>query len=174
MEIITIKITKEIFDEAQNRNMLFKKRFGNSGTHRTNIERQRMTGYLAEACILSKFSNLNYSNNDDVDFIFDSITFDSKAQGCNSKPLSNYSATLYEEQKNRQVDYYIFSRVKNDFSVAWICGIISKKMFFEQAELKVAGTKNNNFTYDQPRYEISYDQLFDITSTIKKLKYETI
>lgn len=174
MEIITVNITKQIFDQAEHRNLLFKKRFGNLGTHRIDTEKQRMTGYLAEACVLSRFSTLSYSNNDDVDFVFKSITFDSKAQGCNSKPLPNYSATLYEEQKKRPVNYYIFSRVKNDFSVAWICGIISKESFFNKAELKIAGTKNNNFIYDQSRYEIYYNKLSDITSTIEKLNHETI
>ena len=129
MNILAINITPEIYQEAENRNLSYKNKYGNSGTHRLNKDRQRMTGYLAEASIKSYFPQLNYSDNDNVDFIIDSITIDSKAQGCNTKPLDNYVGTLYEEQKTRDVDYYIFSRVKNDFSVAWICGAISKKDF---------------------------------------------
>jgi hypothetical protein len=102
-----------------------------------------------------------------VDFLLDDSTIDSKAQGCNSKPLDFYSATLYEEQKNRDADYYIFSRVQNDFSKAWICGIASNKKFFQIATLKHAGTKTNNFTYDQSRYEVQYNQLGDMYKFIK-------
>ena len=81
--------------------------------------------------------------------------------------LCHYNATLYEEQKDRQADYYIFSRVKNDFTVVWICGIASKKKFFKIATLKKAGTKNNIFTYDQSRYETQYKDLGDMYKFMK-------
>lgn len=161
--IISIPITKEIYQEAQKRNDQYLSRFGHLGTHRTDKSRQRMTGYLAEASIIATFPTIQYSDNDDVDFILDShTTIDSKAQGCNVKPREYFSATLYEEQKNRNTDYYIFSRVKNDFSITWICGIISKKKFFQIAKLKEAGHQTNNFIYDQSRYEIQYKDLGDI------------
>lgn len=173
MEIICVPITDSIYQEASDRNLKYQKKFGNSGTHRINKDRQRMTGYLAESCIRNTFSYLEYSELDEVDFLINNISIDSKAQGCNSKPLDYYSATLYEEQKNRKADYYIFSRVKNDFSMAWICGIISKSKFFELSKLIPAGTKNNNFIYDQSRYEIQYSQLEDISIFMDKI-YETV
>lgn len=160
--MIEVQITQPIFEEARKRNDQYYNRFGHAGTHRTNKERQRMTGYLAEACIRSEFPIIEYSDDYDVDFILDFSTIDSKAQGCNAKPKDYYSATLYEEQKNRDTDYYIFSRVKNDFTVAWICGIISKHKFFKIADLKEAGHKTNNFTYDQSRYEVEYKDLGDM------------
>jgi hypothetical protein len=118
-----------------------------------------MTGYLAEVCIKNTFSALQYSDNFAVDFIYNGASLDSKAQGCNSKPLIAYAATLYEEQKSRNADYYIFSRVKNDFTICWICGIISKVKFFKIAQLRPAGSVTSNFTYDQSRYEIKYKDL---------------
>ena len=165
--MIEIKITSDILTEAQKRNDTYYQRFGHVGTHRTNKDRQRMTGYLAEACIRSKFPTIEYSDNYDVDFVFHQYTIDSKAQGCNTKPKDYFSATLYEEQKNRKTDYYIFSRVKNDFSVAWICGIISKKRFFQIAELKEAGHQTNNFIYYQGRYEVQYKDLKQIDQFIE-------
>jgi len=160
--MIEVIITSEILEEAKKRNEEYFNRFGHSGTHRTNKDRQRMTGYLAEACIHDTFPEIKYSDNYLVDFMLNSSSIDSKAQGCNSKPLDFYSATLYEEQRNRDTNYYIFSRVKNDFSIAWICGIISKVKFFQVAKLKEAGTKTNNFTYDQSRYELEYKDLGDM------------
>tara|TARA_B100002019_G_scaffold207167_1_gene179902 strand:- start:1198 stop:1728 length:531 start_codon:yes stop_codon:yes gene_type:complete len=160
--IIEVDITSDIFNEAKARNEEYYNRFGNQGTHRTNKERQRMTGYLAESCIHNTFPSIKYSDDYSVDFILDNKTIDSKAQGCNSKPLDFYSATLYEEQRNRDTDYYIFSRIKNDFSKGWICGIASKQKFFQLATLKPAGTKTNNFTYDQSRYELQYKNLGDM------------
>ena len=102
--MIEVIITPEIFAEAKERNDTYYERFGHSGTHRTNKDRQRMTGYLAEACIHREFPEIKYSDDYFVDFILDSSTIDSKAQGCNTKPLDFYSATLYEEQKNRDTE----------------------------------------------------------------------
>lgn len=154
-----------MIEEAKERNKKFYKMFGHRGTHRLDKEKQRKTGYLAEAAIIHAYPEISYAESHSVDFILkNSDTIDSKAQGCNGKPLPHYSATLYEEQKNRATDYYIFSRVKNDFSAVWICGIISKKKFFKIAQLKKAGTQTNNFTYDQSRYEIQYNQLADINT----------
>ena len=165
--MIEVKITPKILQEAEERNKKYHLLFGNSGTHRSDKQRQRMTGYLAEVSIHNIFPSFKYSENYVVDFIRQNNTFDSKAQGCNTKPLNYFSATLYEEQKHRNVDYYIFSRVKNDFSIVWICGIISKKKFFRIADLKKSGTKTSNFVYDQSRYEIEYSKLGNIQDFIK-------
>lgn len=159
--MIEIDITKEMLDEAKNRNTAFQKKYGNIGTHRLDKDKQRITGYLAEAAI-KHFCGMDYSDEDSVDFKHNGVTFDSKAQGCNSKPKEYFVATLYEEQKRRNVDYYIFSRVKNDWTKVWICGFASKEDFFKKAKLIQAGTKNNNFTYDQSRFEIEYKKLDSI------------
>lgn len=174
MEIITVPVNETILDEASKRNIKYQKKFGNVGTHRINKDRQRMTGYLAESSIRYIFPFIQYSDTDEVDFVINQITIDSKAQGCNSKPLDYYSATLYEEQKNRKADYYIFSRVKNDFSVVWICGIISKSEFFKTAKLCAAGTVTNNFVYDQSRYEIKYNQLLNINQFMESMTHEPV
>lgn len=156
-----VDITKEMLNEAKKRNEEFQKKYGHVGTHRVDKSKQRITGYLAEVAI-KYLCNLDYSDEDSVDFKYNGITLDSKAQGCNSKPKDYYVATLYEEQKNRDVDYYIFSRVKNDWSKVWICGFLSKNDFLKQSRLVKAGTKNNNFTYDQSRFELEYSNLKSI------------
>jgi hypothetical protein len=159
-DYIEYEITSEILKEAERRNSLFYKKYGNAGTHRTDKSRQRMTGYLAEIAIKNSYPQLDYSESDEVDFIFKDKTFDSKAQGCNSIPLPHYVATYYEEQKKRNVDFLIFSRVKNDFSKVWICGIISKKEFFEKSILIPAGVMRHNFVYDNPRFELEFKNLY--------------
>ena len=159
---LEIFITKEMLKEAEKRNELFYKKYGNSGTNRIDKKNQRITGYLAEVAIKHSFSKLNYSEEDEFDFMSNSktITFDSKAQGCNGKPKTNYVGTLYENQKNRNCDILIFSRVKNTHDIVWITGFITKKEFLNISKLIPRGTKNNNFTYDESRYEIKYDLLY--------------
>jgi len=161
-DFIEVNITNEMLEEAKSRNESFKNKYGSNGTHRTNKENQRIVGYLAEVAINKCFKSVEYVVGDDnIDFISKNkkVTLDSKAQGCNGMPKIDYVATLYEEQNKRPVDMYIFSRVKNDFTKVWICGFISKKDYIKYAKLMPKGTKNNNFTYDNSRYELEYSKL---------------
>jgi len=166
--MIEVEVSKNMIEEAKQRNESFKDKYGNIGTHRLDKSKQRITGYLAEAAIRNVYG-IEYSDDDSVDFKHNNKTIDSKAQGCNSTPKPYYAATLYEEQKKRDVDFYIFSRVKNDWKKVWICGFISKEDFFKKSKLIPAGTKNNNFTYDQSRFEISYNNLNNIKDLGKLL-----
>ena len=156
---VEVDVTQEMSAAAEKRNQEFYSKYGNAGTHRTDKSRQRITGYLAEAAVKHAFDKLEFSEDPTIDFTFKGITFDVKAQGCNSAPELKFVGTLYEEQATRKTDFYIFTRVKNDSSKVWIAGFISKKNFFEKAQLISAGTSNNNFTYDQSRYEIPYFKL---------------
>ena len=169
-DFIEFEIFPEHLEEAEARNKLFYKKYGNAGTHRTDKSRQRITGFLAEIAIKNTFTKLDYSEYDEVDFIFKDKTFDSKAQGCNSIPLPHYVATYYEEQKKRNVDFLIFSRVKNDFSLVWICGIISKKEFLEKSILIPAGVMRHNFVYDNPRFELEFKNLYKPELLLPKQK----
>jgi hypothetical protein len=156
---IEVDMSKEMIDAAEKRNQEFYSKYGNKGTHRQDKTRQRMTGYLAEMAVKHVFNKLEFSEDDSVDFVFNGVTFDVKAQGCNSAPELKFVGTLYEEQASRNVDFYIFARVKNDSSKVWIAGFISKNKLFKTAQLISKGTANENFTYDQSRYEIPYFKL---------------
>ena len=168
--IIEVDITKDMLEEAEYMAAENKAMFGIGNTHRKDVKRQKLTGFLAEVAINKTFPELAYSDKLAVDFKYKGYTFDSKAQGCNTKPLNDYNATLYEEQKKRDTDFYIFNRVKNDSSRVWICGIISKLRFFNIAKLRKAGTKCSNFTYNESRYEIQYKDLTDLREGLSMLK----
>lgn len=156
---VEVAITKEMLAEARKRDKAFKEKYGNSGTFRTDKKDQRMTGYVAEIAIKSVYPELEFSPDDHIDFTYKNMTFDSKAQGCKTPPLKNYSATLYENQKGRKVDFYIFNRVREDMKMVWIGGIIAKEAYLKAAILRPKGYKCNNFTYDQARYEMPYSDL---------------
>jgi len=165
---LEITVTHEIYQVAQNRNEEFFAICGNKGRLRDN-ESQRMTGFLAEAAINSVLPFLGFSNDSRFDFIFGNLTFDAKATGCNGPPRPDFDAMLYEYQMERNVDYYIFNRVKNDFSKVWITGFVSKKDFMKMAKYIPAGQKNQNFTYDQPRFTVQYQNMtkpFDFVANL--------
>lgn len=162
-DFLEVIVNKKILKEAQERNLYFYKKYGNKGTNRLDKNNQRITGYLAEVAIKHTFKKIDYSENDEFDFISSTkkFTLDSKAQGCNGKPKTNYVGTLYENQKDRNCDILIFSRVKNTHDLVWITGFITKKEFLKISNLIPKGTKNNNFTYDESRYELEYSSLYN-------------
>jgi hypothetical protein len=159
---IEVIITDKMKKEAEERNQRFFFKYGNAGTNRLDKKNQRITGYLAEIAIKNTFGNLNYSETDDVDFVSvsEETTFDSKAQGCNTKPRAEYVGTLYETQAKRKCDVLIFSRVKNSHDKVWITGFMPKDEFLKKSKLVPQGTRNNNFTYDEARYEIAYGCIY--------------
>jgi hypothetical protein len=165
---VEVDVTPSMIASAEARNKEFYARCGNVGTHRKDKSRQRVTGYLAEMAVKLVYPRLEFSADPTVDFVFNGITFDVKAQGCNGAPGLEFAGTLYEEQAERHVDFYIFTRVKNDSSKVWITGFVSKPNFFMKASLIPAGTANNNFVYDQSRYEIKYSQLTKPQSFMSK------
>lgn len=167
---LEVDTDRAMIQRAKERDKSFQSKYGSSGTHRTDKSRQRITGYLAEEAIKFVFPELAFSDNDEVDFVYEDKTFDSKAQGCNTPPAMDYDGTVYEEQKKREVNFYIFSRVSNDSKKVWIAGIICKAKFFETAKLLKAGSANMNFRIDQSRYSLPYERMQRPSSLLRKLR----
>jgi hypothetical protein len=156
-EFLEAEITDDIRSIAEQRDRFFYAKIKDQGTYRKENPRQRLTGFLAEAAIKSTFRALDFSPNPRTsNFIHNGLQFESKAQGCNSPPKADYVGTLYPEQLEKPIDYYIFSRVLNNLKLVWICGMVSKHRFLELARYVNANTPNRNFTYDQARYDLEY------------------
>lgn len=58
---------------------------------------------------------------------------DVKTKRCTSEPKPNYNCTVSASNTEQRCDYYAFVRVLNDFSKAWILGLVPKVSFFEKA-----------------------------------------
>lgn len=156
---IEVKVSPEMLLDAEIRNKEFYNRFGNRGTHLAHVTNQRTTGYLAEMAVKAVFTDLEFSEDYNIDFILNGASFDVKAQGCNVPPKLYHNVTLCEEQATREVDFYIFCKVKNDHSKVWIAGFIPKTKFLDKSELKPIGTVGITFVYDFARYEIQCKEL---------------
>ena len=70
---------------------------------------------------------------------------DVKSKGnCKFAPEVNYDCTVPADQRHQQTDFYVFTRISRDLDVGWICGVISKKRFYEIASLRKEGEAYNN------------------------------
>ena len=67
--MVEVEVTKFMLDEANQRNKKFYEMFGHTGTHRSNKQRQRITGYLAEAAISNTYADIVYAEGYSVDFV---------------------------------------------------------------------------------------------------------
>ena len=154
---ICVKITPEMMAEAERRSEGFRTKYGNMGTRLVEKKEKIMkTGFVGEQISKYVYPNLQWSSSEDVDFTCMGKTFDVKSVGCNSTPELHHVGTVFNDDTNKDVDFYIFTRIRNDFSMGWITGFISRKDFFAKADRIKAGTENNNFTYEHDRFTIPY------------------
>lgn len=56
-----------------------------------------------------------------------------KTKRCTSAPKPHYNCTVSASNADQQCDYYAFVRLLNDFSRAWLVGLMPKEEFFAQA-----------------------------------------
>ena len=133
MEYIEVKITKEMKDFAERKFKRIKidtskklNRFGSEG-------KRIFEGYLGEAMVCSHF------HMEDVDdYEYDSMLNNNKIEiktiSGKFKPPPYYLATvnscLEGEQRKQNSDYYVFTRILNDYSLGWIVGFIECDEFF--------------------------------------------
>ena len=166
-DFIEIPVTEDILKEAQERDQIKRDIYGDIKTRRTNKSFHRMTGFIAEVAINRTFGKLKYSDDNHYDFIGNikdrQITFDSKANSCQSIPQPHYEASIYDEG-NFKSDVYIISRVLynkefNEYHKVWINGFISQKNFIKHRFLVKKGTKRFGYTCDDDRWEIRYTNL---------------
>lgn len=161
MGFVFVKITPEMIEEANKRNEVYKNQFGTKGTRLAEKdEKIRKTGYIGEQIVKKVFPKLHFSSDPDIDLCYNGLNFDVKSVGCNGEPKAEYVGTVFSHEGKKHCNFFIFTRILNDYSGGWVTGIISKKDFFKKCIEVKAGTKNNNFTYEHDRYTIEYRHLF--------------
>lgn len=88
------------------------------------------------------------SNTKDYDLIMpNGITIDVKTGICNSVPQLNYAVNVAAFNINQMCDYYLFFRIKEDFSDAWMLGALSKKEYFRIAVKRDFKQRDPNDTH---------------------------
>lgn len=160
MSILKVEITSEMVAEAEKRNKENWEIYHNTGTLLTEkTEYIRKFGYLGEAIVCRSFPKLKYTETPTHDLEFNSFRFEVKSKSCNTMPKDNYTASVMAYQKDRELDYFIFTRIIQNCTYGWILGWITKERFFEDSKLIRKGTKNKNFTVDNDRYCIKIGEL---------------
>ena len=104
--------------------------------HQFGSEGQRTyEGYIGEAVVerLLKEKDLDTRN---FDFTRNGLRYDVKTISCSGRPQKDYLATVNScdrlGQSKQKTDRYVFVRLLNDYSVAWVVGWIEAEAFWKK------------------------------------------
>ena len=128
-----------------------------------------ITGFIGEFMV-EKFLKGKIDNTYDYDIVKNGIKIDVKSKKCTSIPKPDYDCSVPAYNTKQKCDMYVFVRIMNTFDVGWICGIISKKEFFQKAKLWKKGQTDttNMMTFKEDSYNLKIKDLIDLEKHITK------
>jgi len=112
-----------------------KKRAEELGQLRNSITRGEgnLAGILGELAI-NKVLGGEIKDKRNFDIVFENgIKIDVKTKRCKSKPEEHYECSVSDYNTSQKCDKYVFVRILNDYSKAWILGCIDKNVYYEKA-----------------------------------------
>ena len=157
--MIKINITEEMIESC-------KEKAENIGKLKNSITEGEgnLSGILGEYIVHQHLPNSLWKNTYDYDLIEDEKKIDVKTKRCKSHPRIFYDCSVAETSLHQDCDEYIFVRVLNDMSKAWLLGKMSHKEFFEKARYMKKGEidPSNNFTVKANCYNLQIKELEEI------------
>ena len=118
-------------------------------------------GFLGEQIALNIIGG-EWQNTYHYDILWkDNIKVDVKTKQTRVKPLSHYDCSIAKTSSKQDCDWYVFTRVKKDFSVGWFLGAISKDDYFKESVFLQKGEvdPSNNFTVKADCYNLPISSL---------------
>tara|TARA_R100001509_G_C4748281_1_gene175469 strand:+ start:83 stop:568 length:486 start_codon:yes stop_codon:yes gene_type:complete len=126
-----------------------------------------LAGFIGEI-VVTDYIGAKEQNTYDYDIV-DKIgnKIDVKTKRCNSEPKVNYDCSIAAHGTKQKCDMYVFVRVLNDFSKAWILGKIMKDEYFEKAKYHKKGEldPDNKFRFKADCYNVKIHQLDTVYGT---------
>ncbi len=120
-----------------------------------------LAGFIGEIVVADEL-NAKQDNTYDYDLLLkDKTRIDVKTKRCNSAPLDTYDCSIAAHGTKQKCDAYVFVRVLNDFSKAWILGKLGKKEYFDRATFFKKGMvdPDNGFRFRADCYNVKINML---------------
>ena len=113
--------------------------------------------------MVSNFLKAKIENTYDYDLIKSGLKIDVKSKKCTSIPRPEYDCSVPAYNTRQKCDFYVFVRILDNLETGWICGIINKKKFFENATLYKKGytDTSNMMTFKEDTYNTKIKDLVD-------------
>ena len=120
-----------------------------------------LAGFIGEI-VVKDYIDAEENNTYDYDII-DKVgnKIDVKTKRCNSEPKPHYDCSIAAHGTKQDCDMYVFVRVLNNFSKAWILGKIMKDKNFKKATYHKKGEldEENKFRYKTNDYKVRISDL---------------
>ena len=120
-----------------------------------------IAGFIGEIVVADRIK-AKHKNTYDYDLI-DRLgnRIDVKTKRCSSEPKPDYDCSIAAIGTKQECDMYVFVRVLNIYTKAWILGKLSKKDYFDRATYFKKGEKDpsNNFTFRADCYNVKIKDL---------------
>lgn len=101
------------------------------------------------------------------DIICENEKWEVKTKRTRVKPKSYYLCSVPAYNTSQKCDYYVFVRVLEDYSKAYILGYISRDDFYKKSFFKKKGEKDiNGFEFKADCFNIKIENLEDITDLV--------
>jgi hypothetical protein len=154
--MIEIEITKDMRDSVY-------ALINHMGTHKARnalTDKRMEVGYMGEEAVQS-ILKAKRENTYEYDFIVDGVRIDVKTKASKYPPRGSYDVSIYPQQKYQNTDYYAFMRIDDQYEKAWLLGIVSKDVFFDNAfVLKKGVPQSNGLIPKSDSYNMSIDDVW--------------
>jgi len=150
-----IKIKKEEVDLAKKLSLEMGELNNSITKGRGNI-----IGFLGEI-ITANYLDTKISNTYDYDMIFNNLKIDVKSKRVTTPPKDYYECSIAALSAKQKCDMYIFTRIKNDYSIGWLLGYLDKKEYFKNAKFLKKGEvdPSNNWKVSVDCYNLPINKL---------------
>jgi hypothetical protein len=138
------------------------------GTLRNSITKGagNVYGFVGEL-VATRYLGALHHNTHDYDVVLPAgpqgFRVDVKTKKVTSKPKPNYLCTVADYNTRQQCDAYVFTRVMDDFSYAYLLGWLTKEQFYKEAKFFKRGdidpSGNGKWKFTADCYNVQIDQL---------------
>lgn len=141
------------------------------GKLRNSITRGQgnIAGFIGEIMAREHYG-AKQANTYDYDLIdSDGKRIDVKTKRTSVAPKEHYDCSVAKLSLHQDCDAYVFTRVKNDYTLCWILGMIDHDRYFELARFLKKGERDgdNGFTVKSDCYNLSIEALSNEDPSIR-------
>tara|TARA_B110000211_G_C13958463_1_gene499450 strand:- start:364 stop:858 length:495 start_codon:yes stop_codon:yes gene_type:complete len=159
--MIEVAVSDEILIEARRQAVEMGKLHGSITGGQGNV-----AGFVGEliATQLLKATQKNTYNYDLI--LSNDSTVDVKTKRTSVTPLPHYECSVARLSGHQTCDNYAFMRVKNDYSIAWFLGLITRDKFYELARYMQKGDldPDNGYVVKSTCYNLSIEDLWKVST----------
>ena len=99
-------------------------------------------GYYGEEIVKEYFGQVYHDNKSEYDLAYRLNKLEVKAVNASARPEPDFEASVNAAKgidRKQACDYFVFTRIKNDYSLGWIVGYIERDLFFKIAIYRGVG-----------------------------------